>query len=336
MRLEDTKGGPGHIHLAVLKRAKRDDRDPAAAGSVGGRGAPAAALVQRDAAGVDVADEPLSVPHDAAAVSTDPEARSLGVAKRTARAAVPSGPIVTGLAGWRKRQRRGLMRRAAVFGATALAVGFVVGWFLPSPLTTRARHPVERIADGGRDAGALRPERPLSDAARTDTGEAARAPSAAPAADPIAAPAPAAAPPADPGAPAHALEIPARQILRETLERPDVLDDTKLTLVEEVAGDRSDAATDALLAATQSSSLISAMAAVKALAGRACPHIEAPLIGLLSHTDWQRRAWAAKMLGDDGCTAARAPLRNRLGVERDERVRTQIAAAVRALSVRRR
>jgi hypothetical protein len=97
-------------------------------------------------------------------------------------------------------------------------------------------------------------------------------------------------------------------------------DATKLDVVATLADDRSDAATDLLVASTRNASILVSMAAVKALAGRPCARIAGPLTALLGDEEWQRRAWAAKILGGAGCAGARAALAARRDQETDARV----------------
>ena len=411
MRLEDTKGRPEHVYLAVLNRAKRQRAGaaPPAEGTdaPSGKAASAPSSKAASAGGADVRcarsttkstgaqspAAPPTQPSTAAPLQTggenarDPaaEAPQLDPAPRAPRLdgapiaasddadrrapgehrdAIVPDRIVTGLAGWRKRRRREFTRRAAGTAAIALAVGFVLGWFLPSTLSPRDE--VSAVARAG-DAGpaAQLPDSALvpgvsANAAADAKGEHAAtvheqviAAASQPPALPHSIAAPQAAMPqpdvaadsrhiaaAEPRTPTRQqvapVPGPALGTFRATLEQGDVSDEAKLTLVEELARDRSKAATDELLAAAQSSSLVASMAAVRALIGRPCVRVEAPLIGLLDHSDWQRRAWAAKVLGKDGCKVARTPLRKRLGVEHDPRVRMQIAAAMRALGPRRR
>jgi hypothetical protein len=102
-------------------------------------------------------------------------------------------------------------------------------------------------------------------------------------------------------------------------------------VVEPLTGDMSDRATDALVAAADDPSLLVAMAGVRALRGRPCARVAGPLGRALGHTDWQRRAWAAKVLGDNGCRTATSTLRARLAHEPDPRVRRQLSAALTTL-----
>jgi len=113
-----------------------------------------------------------------------------------------------------------------------------------------------------------------------------------------------------------------------TLADPEQTDTTKLAVVETLASDASDAATDVLLASIRNASVLVSMGAVKALAGRPCARIAEPLTALLADDEWQRRAWAAKILGVDGCAGARDALAARRGRETDARVTKLIDDAI--------
>lgn len=113
-----------------------------------------------------------------------------------------------------------------------------------------------------------------------------------------------------------------------TLTDPEQTDTTKLAVVETLASDSSDAATDVLLESTRNASVLVSMGAVKALAGRPCARIAEPLTALLADDEWQRRAWAAKILGVDGCAGARDALAARRGRETDARVTKLIDDAI--------
>ena len=108
-------------------------------------------------------------------------------------------------------------------------------------------------------------------------------------------------------------------------------EEQRLADVERLAGDTSDRATDTLVAAADDPSLLVAMAGVRALRGRPCARVADALGRTLGHADWQRRAWAAKVLGDNGCRTATATLRARLAREPDPRVRRQLSAALTTL-----
>jgi HEAT repeat protein len=112
---------------------------------------------------------------------------------------------------------------------------------------------------------------------------------------------------------------------------PAKSEEQRLADVERLTQDASDQATDALVAAADDPSLLVAMAGVRALRGRPCARVAGALGHALGHTDWQRRAWAAKVLGDNGCRTATATLRARLAREPDPRVRRQLSGALATL-----
>lgn len=116
-----------------------------------------------------------------------------------------------------------------------------------------------------------------------------------------------------------------------TLADPEQIDATKLPVIAMLANDSSDAATDLLLVSTRNASILVSMAAVKALARRPCARIVGPLTALLVDEEWQRRAWAAKILGVDGCVGARDALAARRGRETDARVAKLMDDAIKML-----
>jgi hypothetical protein len=113
---------------------------------------------------------------------------------------------------------------------------------------------------------------------------------------------------------------------------PAVTEDAKLAIVDDVASDPRDGAVDVLLSTGRGDSVLVALAGIRALRGRPCSRIAAPLAGRLGHDDWRQRAWAAKVLGENACAAARPELRGRLASERDGRVRRQLSIALDALA----
>jgi len=117
-----------------------------------------------------------------------------------------------------------------------------------------------------------------------------------------------------------------------TLQRDDTAEEAKLALVQELAGDKSDAATAVLHVGTENPSVLVSMASIKGLGGRACEDIAAPLERLLENQQWQRRAWAAKILGDTRCRGALRKLTDKLQHERDGRVQQRLEAAIKALN----
>jgi hypothetical protein len=112
------------------------------------------------------------------------------------------------------------------------------------------------------------------------------------------------------------------------LRNPAMPEEHLVAIVDRVADDPHDAVTEALLAAAESPSVVVSMASVRALRGRPCSRVGAALVQRLAHRDWQRRAWAAKVLGENGCVAAAPELRRRLRNEHDRRVRAQLSGAL--------
>jgi len=109
---------------------------------------------------------------------------------------------------------------------------------------------------------------------------------------------------------------------------PALGEDKASALVEQLARDPDEATTAVLLAAARSPSVVVSMASLRALRGRPCGQVSRTLVDGLGHADWQRRAWAAKVLGENGCAAAAPELRRRLARERDQRVRRQLGVAL--------
>jgi tRNA A-37 threonylcarbamoyl transferase component Bud32 len=124
---------------------------------------------------------------------------------------------------------------------------------------------------------------------------------------------------------------PAYREASATLAGPEQTDATKLAVIATLANDSSDGATDLLLVSTRNASILVSMAAVKALVRRPCARIEGPLTALLIDEEWQRRAWAAKILGVDGCVGARDALAARRGRETDARVAKLVNDAIKML-----
>jgi hypothetical protein len=108
-------------------------------------------------------------------------------------------------------------------------------------------------------------------------------------------------------------------------------EDRLLALVDEMARDRNEAATDVLVAAAESPSVMVSMAGIRGLRGRPCARVSGPLVRRLAQGEWQRRAWAAKVLGENRCRDSAAALESRLARERDRRVRRQLSQALAAL-----
>ena len=109
-------------------------------------------------------------------------------------------------------------------------------------------------------------------------------------------------------------------------------EEKRVALVEEIARDAGDDATELLLVAAGSPSTVVSMAGLRALRGRPCARVAPALVQGLGHADWQRRAWAAKVIGENRCTAVAPELRRQLARERDARVRRQLAVALAARS----
>ena len=133
------------------------------------------------------------------------------------------------------------------------------------------------------------------------------------------------------GAATGGAATPVAERVDAALTREDVSEQLKLALVEELARDPGDTATNTLLRASRNPSLLISMAALKGLTGRRCDRLEPELAELMMDDEWQRRAWAVKVLGESGCAAAGDALSERWRAESDARVREQIADAMSAL-----
>jgi hypothetical protein len=121
----------------------------------------------------------------------------------------------------------------------------------------------------------------------------------------------------------------------DVLWNPAVADEVKLPLIERFAADPSRKATELLVSTVDHPSLLVSMASIRALRDRPCDLVASPLERQLSDSAWQRRAWAAKVVAENGCTAALPPVRARLASEPDVRVQRQLVAALEALGGRR-
>jgi hypothetical protein len=113
-----------------------------------------------------------------------------------------------------------------------------------------------------------------------------------------------------------------------TLDDASATEEAKLAAVETVARDPDNTATEILLSGVDDPSVVVSMASIRALRGRPCGRIAAPLLQRLASGDWQHRAWAAKVLGENACTITAPALTRRLAGERDARVRRQITTAL--------
>jgi len=111
-------------------------------------------------------------------------------------------------------------------------------------------------------------------------------------------------------------------------------EELKLALVETLRRDPADAATRALVRGIDDSSILVSMASLRALAGRPCDAVGDALARGLADDAWQRRAWAAKILGENGCRAASPRLAERLRVEQDARVERHLSLALYTLGAR--
>ncbi len=105
----------------------------------------------------------------------------------------------------------------------------------------------------------------------------------------------------------------------------------KVGEIEALGPDRSEAATTSLLRAAESASVLISAAAIRGLTGRGCERVEPHLVRLLDDAEWERRAWAAKVLGDNGCRDARPSLAARAKIEQDARVRARLEDSIRHL-----
>ena len=117
----------------------------------------------------------------------------------------------------------------------------------------------------------------------------------------------------------------------QVLRMPGVSEAAQLAVVDELMKDPSDVATNALLAGIDAESLNVSMACLRALAGRSCDTVAAALANRLEDPTWQRRAWAARVLGSNECAGAGRHLSQRLAVESDQRVQAQLRIAINSL-----
>ena len=124
---------------------------------------------------------------------------------------------------------------------------------------------------------------------------------------------------------------PAAWDIGQVLRTPGASEAAQLAVVDELTKDSSDDATRALLAGVDSASLHVSMACLRALSGRSCDKVGTDLARRLDDSQWQRRAWAARVLGANACAGAGRHLRQRLGVEPDLRVQAQLHLAIHSL-----
>ena len=124
---------------------------------------------------------------------------------------------------------------------------------------------------------------------------------------------------------------PAAWDVGQVLRTPGASEATQLAVVDELTKNSSDDATQALLAGIDSESVYVSMACLRALAGRPCDAVAAALAHRLDDSLWQRRAWAARILGANDCAGSRRQLAQRLTVESDLRVQAQLKHAIDSL-----
>ena len=117
----------------------------------------------------------------------------------------------------------------------------------------------------------------------------------------------------------------------QVLRTPGVSEAAQLAVVDELTRDASDEATKALLAGVDAESVHVSMACLRALSGRSCDSVGAALAERLDDPMWQRRAWAARVLGANDCASAGRRLAQRLAVEPDLRVQAQLQFAIDSL-----
>jgi hypothetical protein len=137
--------------------------------------------------------------------------------------------------------------------------------------------------------------------------------------------------PAPMGVPIRNDSKPAVLDVGQVLRTPGVSEAAQLAVIDELMKDPSDVATNALLAGVDAESLHVSMACLRALAGRSCDAVAAALANRLDDPTWQRRAWAARVLGSNECARAGRHLNQRLAVEADQRVQAQLKIAINSL-----
>jgi hypothetical protein len=124
---------------------------------------------------------------------------------------------------------------------------------------------------------------------------------------------------------------PAAWDVGQVLRTPGASEAAQLAVVDELAKDSGDDATRALIAGVDSGSLHVSMACLRALSGRSCDKVASDLARRLEDPQWERRAWAARVLGANDCAGAGRRLMERLAVEPDLRVQAQIQLAIDSL-----
>jgi hypothetical protein len=116
--------------------------------------------------------------------------------------------------------------------------------------------------------------------------------------------------------------------MADRLASPDVDEAAKLSLVSELGEDTSGEAMQVLLGVLDSRSSLVAAAAIMGLRRRPCAPIESALVAQLAKEDWQRRAWAAKVLGTNRCRGAVDALTEALQAEQDGRAQSKMDEAL--------
>ena len=139
------------------------------------------------------------------------------------------------------------------------------------------------------------------------------------------------APPPLVSAPLPGAAQPAVMDVGQVLRTPGVSEAAQLAVVDELMKDSSEVATKALLAGVDAESLHVSMACLRALSGRSCDAVATALANRLEDPLWQRRAWAARVLGSNECAGAGRHLSKRLAVEPDARVQAQLKIAINSL-----
>jgi len=128
-----------------------------------------------------------------------------------------------------------------------------------------------------------------------------------------------------------AAEAPAEAQPPQRYEGSNAAVEAKVGEIEALGPDHSEAATSSLLRAAESASVLISAAAIRGLSGRGCDRVQPLLVRLLDDSEWQRRAWAAKVLGDNGCKDAQPWLVAHSKSEQDNRVRSRLEESIRHL-----
>ena len=124
---------------------------------------------------------------------------------------------------------------------------------------------------------------------------------------------------------------PAEEAPPQRYEGSNAAIEAKVGEIEALGPDKSEAATTSLLHSAESASVLISAAAIRGLTGRGCDRVQPLLVRLLDDSEWQRRAWAAKVLGDNGCRESHDALVAHSKTEQDTRVRSRLDESVRHL-----